>query len=105
MSCCNWRYFTYDSLGQLMGTALSGNAEALASSYGPGGQVTVTDVLTNSTQFFYDHRVLMTKTVDALGNIFARTFDNSFNLISITDPTGRSYHTTSLMEVLAGLSR
>ena len=91
-SCCNWRYFNYDSFGRLSGTYLAGNAEALTLSNSTGGQVIVTDALTNATQFFYDHRGLLAKTEDALGNLVQRSFDNNYNLVSVTDPTGRSYN-------------
>ena len=90
-SCCNWRYFTYDSNGRVSGTYLAENAQALVLRYGTGGQVNVTDALTNSTQFFYDYRGLLYKTVDALGNSVCRSFDGSFNLVSVTDPADRSY--------------
>jgi RHS repeat-associated protein len=90
-SCCNWRYFTYDSLGRLSSTHLTDNAEALTLTYPIAGQVTVTDALTNSTQFFYDHRGLLCKIVDALSNSVVRAYDNSYNLLSITDPAGHSY--------------
>ncbi len=91
-SCCNWRYFTYDTLGRLSGTYLADAAEAKTINYGAGGQVTVTDALTNSTKFFYDYRGLLCKTVDALSNAVNQSFDASFNLVSLTDPTGRSYN-------------
>ena len=112
-SCCNWRYFNYDSLGRLVGTYLAGNAEALTLSYGTGGQVTVTDALGNPTQFFYDNRGLLTKTQDALGNAVHLTFDDSYNLVSVMDPAGRSYsytydgegNVTQSMDPLANTSR
>ncbi|HXR47355.1 MAG TPA: RHS repeat-associated core domain-containing protein [Candidatus Limnocylindrales bacterium] len=91
-SCCNWRYFSYDPLGRLVGTYLGGNAEALTFTYDIGGKVTVTDGIGNATKFYYDHRGLLAKTEDALGNAVHLAFDDSYNLVSIMDPTGRSYN-------------
>ena len=93
-SCCNWRYFAYDSLGRLSGTYLAGNTEELTFSYGTGGQVTVSDGLGYQTQFFYDHRGMLLKTVDANGNVLRLNFDQNYNPTSLTDPAGRSYNYT-----------
>jgi len=90
-SCCNWRYFSYDPLGRLVGTYLGGNAEALTFGY-DAGKVTVTDALGHASKFYYDHRGLLAKTEDALGNAVHMSFDDSYNLVSVTDPTGRSYN-------------
>ena len=89
-SCCNWRYFSYDPLGRLVGTYLAGNAEALTFGYDIG-KVTVTDALGNATKFYYDHRGALAKAEDALGNAVHLTFDDAYKLVSIMDPTGRSY--------------
>ena len=91
-SCCNWRYFNYDSLGRLTGTALPDNAEALTLAYGTGAQVVVTDALGNPTQFFYNNNGFLEKTEDALGNLVQLSFDNNYNLVSVIDPAGRSYN-------------
>jgi YD repeat-containing protein len=92
MSCCNWRYFTYDSVGRLTGTYLGGNYEAVTFSYPSSGEVVATDALNNSSKFYYEHRGLLAKTEDALVNAMHRTFDNGYNLVAVTDPTGRSYN-------------
>ncbi len=91
-SCCNWRYFTYDTLGQLTGTYLGGNAQAVTFSHGAGAQITATDALGDPAQFFYDHRGLLAKTVDANANAVYRHFDQNYNLVSLVDPAGRSYN-------------
>jgi RHS repeat-associated protein/uncharacterized repeat protein (TIGR01451 family) len=90
-SCCNRRYFDYDSQGRLTGTHLEGNAEAITFSYDTAGRVTVTDALGHASKFYFDHRGLLAKTEDALGNAVHLAFDNDYNLVSIMDQTGRSY--------------
>ena len=113
-SCCNWRYFSFDAFGRLVGTYLGANAEALTFTYGygnglfmlplnglpvftglpsSGGPVcTVTDGLGNTTQFHYDNNGLLAKAVDGLGNAVHLAFDDNYNLVSIIDPAGRSYN-------------
>jgi RHS repeat-associated protein len=95
------RDFSYDPLGRLALVSMGvepgpgGNGipiDPITFSYGVVGQVTVTDTLGNPTQFFYDNRGLLAKTVDALGNAVQLSFDNNYNLVSVTDPTGRSYN-------------
>ncbi len=95
------RDFSYDPLGRLALVSMGvepgpgGNGipiDPVTFSYGVGGQVTVTDALGNPTQFFYDHRGLLAKTVDALGNAVQLTYDNNYSLLSVTDPTGRLYN-------------
>ena len=93
-SCCNRRYFDYDTQGRLAGTHLEGNAEAVTFAYDSAGRVAVTDALGNASRFYFDHRGLLAKTEDALGNAVHLAFDETSNLVSITDPTGRSYSYT-----------
>ena len=73
-SCCNWRYFTYDSLGRLTGTYLAGNAQAADIQLRRRRSGHRHDALGNSTQSFYDHRGLLVKTVDANGNAVSYEF-------------------------------
>jgi len=91
-SCCTRRYFTYDTQGRLSSTHRDDNAEAVTFSYDTTGTVTATHALTNSGQFYFDHRGLLVKAEDALGNAVHLAFDDDYNLVRLTDPAGRSYN-------------
>jgi RHS repeat-associated protein len=93
-SCCNRRYFAYDAQGRLIGTYLAGNAEAVTFAYDSTGKTTVTDALGGASKFYFDHRGLLVKTEDALGNAVHMEFDDYYNLVAMTDPAGRSYNYT-----------
>jgi len=84
------QYFTYDAQGRLSSTYLDGNAERVDLTYDSAGKVTATNAAGDSSQFYFDNRGLLVKTVDGLGNAVAMAYDNAYNLTSITDPSGLS---------------
>ncbi len=103
---------TYDALGRIATIALNGGAEKETFTYGPPGQITVTDALGNSTELDYNEFGEVAKEVDALGKVTSIDFDpatllptqvtNSLgqtesytysaegNLLSVTDPAGNT---------------
>jgi RHS repeat-associated protein len=85
------RYFAYDSQGRLAGISRDGNAEMVSFAYDEAGKVTVTDAAGGVSKSYFNHRGLLVKTEDALGNNVQMSFDNDYNLTRLTDPTGRSH--------------
>jgi len=82
---------TYDELGRL--TSKTGGCDgggAATYSYGPAGEVTVTDALSNTRQYFFDHRGRLLKTIDSLGNVATRMDDDDGRMRRTTDGTGRT---------------
>jgi RHS repeat-associated protein len=90
-SCCTRRYLTYDAQGRLTDTHRDGNGEAVSFTYDTAGKVIAADSLGRASKFFFDHRGLLVKTENALGNAVHLVFDDEYNLECLTDPAGRSY--------------
>jgi RHS repeat-associated protein len=83
--------FTYTAAGRLSATAVqSGQSKvSTAYSYSPGsGRVKVSAAAGSVTQYFFDARGLLLKTIDPLGNVSTSTYDSNNNLLSATGPTG-----------------
>jgi RHS repeat-associated protein len=83
------RYFAYDSRGRLSSTWVATNEELTTFGYDSAGAVSVTDALGTSS-YFYDHRALLAKTVDPLGNITSSEFDSDLRLRRLVLPTGEN---------------
>ena len=82
---------TYDDAGKLQlksGGCSSGCGTIYT--YGSTGEVTATDALDHTTQYYFDHRGLLVRTKDASGNTNTRTYDNLGQLTKVTDAAGRS---------------
>jgi|GEM_PF-1141395 len=84
------QYYGYNSSGLLTSAWRDGNAEKIGIGY-DGGKVSVTNAVSSVSKFYYDHRALLVKTEDALGNAVYMAFDDSYNLSGTTDSAGRSY--------------
>lgn len=91
------QFFAYDASGRLTGLSRDDGPdadtlgdEALAFAYDSAGRVSFTDALSSTTDFFFDHRGLLLKTRDPLGNSVLSTFDHEFNLTGITDAAGQN---------------
>ena len=83
------QFFSYDAEGRLAELHRDGGAESLTFTYDSAGKVSVTDALTHTTDFFFDHRGLVVKLQNPLGNSVLSNFDGAFNLTSITDAAGQ----------------
>lgn len=86
------QYYAFDVNGSLSASWRDGNAEPIWFGYDDGGKVTATNGLSQVTKFFFDHRGLLVKTEDPLGNAVHLDFDNEYNLGRMTDPSGRAYN-------------
>lgn len=84
-------YFSYDANGRLATMQRDGGAEAITFGYEGAGLVSVTDVFTNKSRFYLNHRGLMAKMENPLRQTLRFTYDGEFNLTSLTDPAGRSH--------------
>ncbi len=82
------RYFGYGSNGRLISTSRDGGAENWTLNYEGPGLVGITDGTGNQTNCYFDHRGLLVKETDPLGNTVRMDFDPVYNLTQITDPTG-----------------
>jgi RHS repeat-associated protein len=91
LPCCSHQYFTYDDQGRLETSYKDGGAEWIGYSYDDAGMVAVTDSLSNTSEFYLDHRGLVVKTRDAKGNTTRMHYDEDYNLSRVTDPAGFSY--------------
>jgi RHS repeat-associated protein len=80
--------FTYDAQGRLSTTAHDGGAEKNTWTYGPAGQLSVTDANGNTRQYFFDDRALV-KTVDPLGAATSYSLDGRLNLVAVTNALGQ----------------
>jgi RHS repeat-associated protein len=89
--CCSHQYFTYDDQGRLETSYKDGGAEWIGYSYDNAGMVAVTDSLSNTSEFYLDHRGLVVKTKDAKGNTTRMYYDEDYNLSRVMDPAGFSY--------------
>lgn len=83
------RQFTFDTRGRLQSTFLASGDQLVNFGYDSAGGVTVTDAQgTNS--LFFDHRGLLAKVTDALGNVTTSEFDDDLRLRRLVAPTGES---------------
>ncbi len=85
----NTRHFSFDTLGRLSGSWFGSGEQSVAFGYDSAGGVTVTDAQ-GTTSLFYDHRGLLSKTIDPLGNITSSEFDDDLHLSRLVLPTGES---------------
>lgn len=84
-------HYAYDGFGRLIKKAgCCGSPECTTFSYDSAGRITATDALTNSTQYYFDHRGLLVRTENPLGGLVHRTFDADGRLVRVTDAAGRS---------------
>ena len=97
------QYFTYDAQGRLSSTYRDANAERVDFSYDSAGKVTATNAVGDTSESYFDHRGLLVKTVDGLGNAVSLAYDNAYNLTAITDPSGHS--TTYAYDANGNLTR
>ena len=83
------QYFTYDGQGRLASTYQDNGAATYTFAYNQG-QVSVTNILGDTTTLYYNEDGLVAKSVDPLGNVTLGSYDNNYNLTSITNALGQS---------------
>ena len=81
------RHFTWDAGGRLGSTSLAGGEEMATFGYDSAGAVTVTTG-GGTTSLFFEHRGLLAKITDPLGNITTGEFDAGFRLRRLVLPSG-----------------
>jgi RHS repeat-associated protein len=81
--------FQYDVLGRLIRTSLAGDIQPITYTYDLG-KVTATDAMGMSEKTFYDHRGLVLRSEDGLGNYLNYSYNGLLQLIHVTDSLGRS---------------
>ncbi|MCX6924165.1 MAG: hypothetical protein NT154_13285, partial [Verrucomicrobia bacterium] len=84
------QYYAFDTSGRLFTAWRDGNTEPVGFGYDLG-KVIATNGLSKVAKHYFDHRGLLVKTENALGNAVYLDRDTQFNLTSTTDPAGRSY--------------
>jgi YD repeat-containing protein len=82
-------HFVYNAQGQLIETDRNANADQVTYVNGPAGEISATDANGATTQYFFDSRGLLVKTVDPLGNATHYIFDSNFNLTQVIDAVGQ----------------
>ena len=82
--------YSYDAAGRLLTAAQSGSAGLVTFGYGVGGNVSATDALGNTSQYYFDQYGRIAKVEDALGRSLSKGFDVYGNLIRLTDAAGYS---------------
>lgn len=84
----SWQQIAYDNLGRL--ASISSGAGTATFSYDSAGTVIVRDAANHQSSFFMDHRGLVTKTENPLGNTVRLFIDGDYNLTGLTNPAGIS---------------
>jgi RHS repeat-associated protein len=86
-------HFTYDAQGRLATTytdvPMGSPMGQLTYTYGPAGDVAVTDADQGTSRYSYDQRGLAVKFQDALGNTTHLVYDGNFNLVQVIDAVGQ----------------
>ncbi len=80
--------FVYDSQGRLAQSNRNGNDDILTFTYGPAGDVSMTDSDGGTSRFSYDDVGLLAKYENALGDTTHYTYDSSDNLVQSIDAAG-----------------
>ena len=81
--------FLYDDRGRLDGSWLTGFAQWVDFNYDETGIVTARNV-SGTSSLYFDHKGLIAKTVDPLGNLTTNEYDSNFRLSRSVSPTGES---------------
>lgn len=95
--------FAYDVQGRLDQSSLQGGTQAIDLQYGVAGMVAVANANNDTSNFFYDHRGLVSKQVNPTGRTLINDFDANGNLISRTDATGATTFTYNFDSQLVGI--
>lgn len=83
------RTFSWDDRGRLAESAIPAAGQTIGFGYDEAGGVNISDVA-GTTSFFFDHRGLLAKTVDPLGNTTTSEFDQDLRLKRLLLPSGDS---------------
>jgi RHS repeat-associated protein len=83
------RSFVYDARGRLDATYLTGNSQFIDLAYDSAGTVTYADAA-GVTSLYFDHRGLLAKVTDPLGNSTTAQYDANLRLSTLVAPTGES---------------
>lgn len=81
--------FEYDAFGRLSATFIANNQQRIDYSYAIGA-VTSADASGVSSKVFFDERGLVVRAEDGLGNYQRLEYNNSRQLVGVTDSLGRS---------------
>jgi RHS repeat-associated protein len=81
------QFYAYDTGGRLATMSRDGGAYAITFGYS-NGEVTATDASSATSEFWFDERGMLTKFVDPLRNPTFASYDDNFNLIAWTGPSG-----------------
>jgi RHS repeat-associated protein len=79
--------FTYNAQGRLASTYVATGEQLVQFGYDSAGGVTVTDAQ-GTTRLFFDHRSLLSRTIDPLGNVSTAEFNHELRLSRVVTPTG-----------------
>jgi RHS repeat-associated protein len=83
------RTFTFDPRGRVASTFLASGEQLVQFGYDSAGGVSITDAQ-GTTRLSFDHRGLLAKVVDPLGNVTTAEFNNDLRLSRLIAPTGES---------------
>jgi RHS repeat-associated protein len=87
--------FGYDSKRNLLSVTNAVGQQVVSLTYSTNGLLsTVTDGRGNTTTYFCNNLGLITNTLDAASNSWAKAYDDSGNLMSTADPLGNTIHLT-----------
>ncbi len=83
------RSFSWDERGRLASSAVAGDQQVITFGYDSAGGVSIADAF-GATAFSFDHRGLLAKMVDPLGNITTSEYDKDLRLKRLLLPSGDS---------------
>ncbi len=86
------QFFGYDASGRLAMSSRDNGHYSIQYNYGSAGDVIFVDAAGNTERVFFDHRGLVSKTVDALQNALYFKYDSNLALTTITDSEGISHY-------------
>ncbi|MFZ4572825.1 MAG: RHS repeat-associated core domain-containing protein [Phycisphaerales bacterium] len=84
------RTFEYDSSGRLAATSTTGDAERVDFTYDSAGRVTMTDAAGGTTVLSFDHRGLVSRAVDPLGQVATAEYGIDLRISKLVDPYGHT---------------
>ncbi|MCX6876240.1 MAG: putative Ig domain-containing protein [Verrucomicrobia bacterium] len=90
-SCGSQRSFSYDAQGRLGSTWVGTGDSLMTIEYDGQGGVATRDALGHASRFCFDHRGLMVRSQNPLGQAVDLSFDDQSRLRLVTDAAGRSY--------------
>lgn len=83
------RTFNFDTRGRVTATFVAAGEQLVQFGYDSAGGVSITDAQ-GTTRLAFDHRGLLAKVVDPLGNVTTAEFNSELRLSRLIAPTGES---------------